>query len=106
MCEWYSCYLCWGVLFIFFMFWFNIRHNKKSVYEHLAKKGIINAFVDQKLEAGLSSGMVSKKLDIKDGHPVLIMSLIVYMKNGIAYNCGNEFYRTDKFTLVQSVYNM
>lgn len=78
---------------------------KNSVYNHLKKKGIINAFTDQKLEAGLASDLVAKKIGVKKGHPIIIMTLIVYMKNGVAYNCGTEYYRTDKFKLVQSIYN-
>lgn len=78
---------------------------KSSIYNHLETKGIYFAFLDQKLEAVICPKEIAKKLEIEEGHPLILMSMIVYMKNGIAYNCGTEYYRTDKFTLVQSVYN-
>lgn len=78
---------------------------KDSIYVHLEKKGISFAFLDQKLEAVICPKDIAKKLKILEGHPLILMSLIVYMKNGTAFNCGTEYYRTDKFTLVQSVYN-
>lgn len=77
----------------------------QSIYAHLEKKGISFAFLDQKLEAIICPPDIANKLEILEGHPLILMSLIVYMKNGTAFNCGTEYYRTDKFTLVQSVYN-
>lgn len=75
-----------------------------SIYEHLEKKGIIYAFLDQKLEAVACPQIIADKLNVEKGHPVIKMSLIIYMKNGIAYNCGTEYYLSDKYTLIQSVY--
>lgn len=77
----------------------------QSIYSHLEKKGIGYAFLDQKLEAINSTKEVARKLNIEEGHPLIKMSLIVYMKNGTAYNCGTEYYLTDKYTLIQSVYS-
>lgn len=77
----------------------------QSIYSHLEKKGIAYAFLDQKLEAINCPKHICEKLHIKDGHPVIRMSLIVYMKNGTAYNCGTEYYLTDRYTLIQSVYS-
>jgi len=78
---------------------------KHSIYSHLAAKGVHYAFLDQKLQAVLCPKDIAKKLDIEEGHPLIKMSLITYMKNGIAFNCGDEYYLTDKYTLVQSIYN-
>lgn len=78
---------------------------RSSIYRHLENKGIYFAFLDQKLEAVICPQDIADKLEIEEGHPLILMSMIVYMRNGIAYNCGTEYYRTDKFTLVQSVYN-
>lgn len=78
---------------------------KQSIYTYLESKGIAYAFLDQKLEAVNCSKMVAKKLGIKTNHPVIKMTLTVYMKNGTAYNCGTEYYLTDKYTLIQSVYH-
>ena len=77
----------------------------QSMYEYLEKKGILFAFVDQKLEAVSCNSEIAKKLHIKKGHPLIRMSLIAYMKNGIPFNCGIEYYLTDHYTLVQSIYN-
>lgn len=78
---------------------------KQSIYGHLEKKGIHFAFLDQKLKAVLCPKDIAKKLDIEEGHPLIKMTLVTYMKNGIAFNCGDEYYLTDKYTLIQSIYN-
>lgn len=75
-----------------------------SIYQYLEKKGIAFAFADQKMEAVKCPAIIARSLEIKPDHPVILMSLIAYMRNGIPFNCGYEYYRTDKFTLVQSVY--
>lgn len=62
------------------------------------------AFADQKMEAILCPKSIAEKLNIREGHPLIMMTLTVYMKNGVIFNCGIEYYRTDKFTLIQSVY--
>ncbi len=76
-----------------------------SIYNHLEKKGISFAFLDQKLEAVACPEYIARSLEIEPGFPVILMSLTVYMKNGIPFNFGCQYYRTDKFTLIQSVYN-
>lgn len=78
---------------------------RNSIYEHLEKKGISFAFLDQKLEAIPCPEHIADALEIAPDTPVILMSLTVYMKNGIPFNFGYEYYRTDKFTLVQSVFN-
>lgn len=77
----------------------------KSIYNHLEDKGITFAFLDQKLEAIICDKLIAPKLQVEVGHPLILMSLIAYMKNGIPFNCGIEYYRTDKYTLIQSIYN-
>ena len=76
-----------------------------SIFEHLAKKGITFAYADQKMEAIKCPLAIARSLEIKKDHPVIKMSLTSYTKNGIPFNFGYEYYRTDKFTLVQSIYN-
>lgn len=78
---------------------------RKSIYSHLETKGICFAFLDQKLEAVSCPAHIAEALDIAPDTPVIRMSLTVYMKNGVPFNYGVQYYRTDKFTLVQSVYN-
>lgn len=75
-----------------------------SIFQHLEKKGISFAYADQKLEAIPCPSKIAKELEIKQDYPVIKMSLTSYTKNGIAFNYGHEYYRTDKFTLVQSIY--
>lgn len=76
----------------------------QSVYGFLETKGITFAFVDQKLEAVLCPSDVAKKLSISKGEPLILMSITAYMKNGTPFNTGIEYYRTDQYTLIQSVY--
>lgn len=78
---------------------------QNSIYDYLEKKGISFAFLDQKLEAVACPAHIAEALGTTAGTPVILMTLTVYMKNGIPFNFGYEYYRTDKFTLVQSVYN-
>lgn len=78
---------------------------KASVYEHLEKKGIVFAFLDQKLEAVSCPEHIAQCLEIEPGTPVIRMTLTVYMKNGVPFNYGIQHCRTDQYTLVQSVYN-
>lgn len=75
-----------------------------SIFQHLEKKGISFAYADQKLEAIPCPSKIAKELEIKQDYPVIKMSLTSYTKNGIAFNYGHEYYRTDKFMLVQSIY--
>lgn len=75
-----------------------------SVYRHLEEKGIFYAFLDQKVEAVSCSADLAQKLCVGEGHPLIKMSVVIYMKNGTAYNCGMAYYRTDKYALIQSVY--
>ena len=75
-----------------------------SIFQHLEKKGISFAYADQKLEAIPCPSKIAKELEIKQDYPVIKMSLTKKNKNGIAFNYGHEYYRTDKFTLVQSIY--
>ena len=75
-----------------------------SIFDHLEKKGISFAYADQKMEAIKCPADIAKALEIDKDHPVIKMSLTSYTKNGMPFNYGHEYYRTDKFTLVQSVY--
>ena len=38
-------------------------------------------------------------------HPVILMSVLAYMKNGTPFNYGLEYYVSDQLPLIQSVYN-
>jgi DNA-binding GntR family transcriptional regulator len=78
---------------------------KHSIYKYLATKNIHYTFLDQKLNAVSCTKDIAKKLNIEEGYPLIKMSLVTYMKNGIAFNCGNEYYVTDTYTLIQSIYN-
>lgn len=77
----------------------------QSIYKHLKEKGIVYAYVDQMIEAVSCPKDIATALGIKQHHPVILMSLIAYMKNGVPFNCGFEYYRSDQYTLLQSVYN-
>lgn len=82
----------------------NLDIVNSSIYEYLETKGIKFAFADQKIEAIKCPKTVASSLNIESGSPVILMSLIAYTRNGMPFNCGYEYYCTDKFTLVQSVY--
>lgn len=76
-----------------------------SIYEHLEKKAVTFAFADQKLAAVRCSAAMSKQLHVKENHPLIMLESIVYMKNGTIFNYGIEYYCTDHFNIMQSVYN-
>lgn len=95
-CEYYNYYQCEDLTLDI------IYH---SIYEHLEKKGISFAFCDQSMEAVSCPEQIANQLEIEANHPVILMSLIAYMQNGIPFNFGYEYYRTDKLRLVQSIYN-
>lgn len=77
----------------------------ESIYDHLAQKGITFAFADQRMEAILCPPAIAAALDITDQHPVILMSVLAYMKNGTPFNYGFEYYRSDQLPLIQSIYN-
>lgn len=83
----------------------NIDIVNNSIYDYLEKNGTKFYSSDQKIEAISCPKHVAKKLEITEGSPVILMTLIVYSKNGTIFNCGVEYYTTDKFKLIQSVFN-
>ncbi len=77
----------------------------ESIYDHLAEKGISFAFGDQRMEAVLCPRDIAVALHISPKHPVILMSVLAYMKNGTPFNYGLEYYVSDQLPLIQSVYN-
>lgn len=77
----------------------------ESIYDHLAKKGICFAFGDQRMEAILCPKVIADALHITEHHPVILMSVLAYMKNGTPFNYGLEYYVSDQLPLIQSIYN-
>lgn len=75
-----------------------------SIYNYLKTKGIVLSFVDQKIEAVNANKKIAQKLDIQEGMALIKMDIIAYMKNGLPFNCGIQYYRTDQYKLVQSIY--
>lgn len=75
-----------------------------SMYAYLETLGIVLAYADQTLEAVCADDEASQKLHIEIGHPLLHMQVTAYMNNGIPFNCGSVFYRTDHFQLLQTVF--
>ncbi|MFV0551944.1 MAG: GntR family transcriptional regulator [Anaerorhabdus sp.] len=76
-----------------------------SIYAHLENKGIILSFADQKIEAVNADKLVASKLDVKINTALIKMDIIAYMKNGSPFNCGTEYYRTDRYKMVQSIHS-
>ncbi|MCI5773072.1 MAG: GntR family transcriptional regulator [Erysipelotrichaceae bacterium] len=76
-----------------------------SIYDHLEKKGIKFAFMDQKLEAVACPKSIANLLTIEDNSPVILMTLTAHMQNGFPYNFGFEYYNTNIYKLVQCVYS-
>lgn len=81
----------------------NIVEN--SIFKHLDSKDISFAFMDQEIKAISSTGEISQKLNVHDNHPLIKMTITSYMKNGIPFSYAIEYYKTDEFNLIQSVYN-
>ncbi len=78
---------------------------QESIYQFLKKKDIVFAYVDQKIEAIPCPKTIADALEVQELQPVILMSLTAYMKNGIPFNCGYEYYNTKHLPLIQSVYN-
>ncbi len=80
---------------------------KESLYNHLQKDLHINFFKSQNtIEASQADKDTARLLGIKTGHPVLIISRIVYRAEGDAIECSVDTYRADriKFT-VEDLYH-
>lgn len=76
----------------------------ESIYKALENKGIIFAYADQKLEAVSSDTTISDALKLKKNTPLIKMTLTSYTQNGVIFNHSVEYFRTDQFTLIQTIY--
>jgi len=77
----------------------------KSIYQYIRDEyGLEFSYADQKLDAVAAEKRVADALNVPIGQPLIRMYIIAYLKNGTPFNCGTTYYRTDNFTLIQTVF--
>jgi len=74
-----------------------------SIYEYLAKFGIRFAMTDQLMSAVAASAKVAGKLGVAKSTPLIMVNGLSRMRNGLPFNCGTMFYRTDKYKITESI---
>lgn len=75
-----------------------------SIFDYIEDIGIVPSYSDQKIEASLCDEMLSEKLRIEKGTPLIKATIITYGHNGMPFTCSTEFYRTDRYKLVQTIF--
>lgn len=76
-----------------------------SIYRYISEKyGLEFSYADQKLDAVAADKDVAEALGVKIGQPLIRMFIIAHLSNGTAFNCGTTYYRTDQFSLIQTVF--
>ena len=76
-----------------------------SIYQYIRDEyGLEFSYADQKLDAVAAEKRVADALNVPIGQPLIRMYIIAYLKNGTPFNCGTTYYRTDNFTLIQTVF--
>lgn len=75
-----------------------------SIYDFLESKGIIFNHADQKIEACSASESIANRLYIKQSEALVKVTLISMIKKGTVFSYSIEYFRTDTFTLNQTIY--
>lgn len=76
-----------------------------SIFEALKKRyGYTFHSADQWIDAVCADAELSRLLEVPIGTPLVRTFSISYLPNGTPFNCGDCYYRTDHFKLIQSVH--
>ncbi len=76
-----------------------------SIYQHLEKKvGLVITYSNQEIEAVEASREIAKLLHVNEGKPLLKITNISYLKNGVAFEFTSTYYRPDRFSITQAAY--
>jgi GntR family transcriptional regulator len=78
---------------------------KGSVYYHLENNvGLSIAFANQEIEAVVADKKIAHLLEIPEGLPLLKISMVSYLKNGLPFEYTTTYYRSDRFKVSQSAF--
>ncbi len=78
---------------------------KGSVYHHLERNvGLTISFANQEIEAVVADKKLSRLLEIPEGLPLLKISMVSYLKNGMPFEYTTTYYRSDRFKVTQSAF--
>lgn len=78
---------------------------KGSVYHHLENNvGLSIAFANQEIEAVVADKKIAQLLEIPEGLPLLKISMVSYLKNGLPFEYTTTYYRSDRFKVSQSAF--
>jgi GntR family transcriptional regulator len=78
---------------------------KGSIYHHLENTlGINISFANQEIEAVVADKKMAELLEISEGVPLLKISMVSYLKNGLPFEYTTTYYRSDRFKVSQSAF--
>lgn len=78
---------------------------KGSIYRHLEKDlGCVITFANQEIEAVVATEELATLLAVEVGMPLLKITQLSYLKNGMAFEFSTTYYRSDRFSITQSAY--
>jgi GntR family transcriptional regulator len=76
-----------------------------SVYHHLEKNvGLSISFANQEIEAVVADKRIAQLLEVNEGLPLLKISMVSYLKNGVPFEYTTTYYRSDRFKVSQSAF--
>lgn len=76
-----------------------------SIYEHLESQRKVKIVLsNQEIESVSADEWLSKWLGVPVGAPLLKITTVAIMRNGIAFEYTNTYYRSDRFKMSQTTY--
>jgi GntR family transcriptional regulator len=76
-----------------------------SIYEHLESQRHVKIVLsNQEIESVSADEWLSKWLDVPVGSPLLKITTVAIMRNGIAFEYTKTYYRSDRFKMSQTTY--
>jgi GntR family transcriptional regulator len=76
-----------------------------SVYHHLEQEvGLEISFANQEIESVVADQRLASLLEVQEGLPLLKISMVSYLKNGVPFEFTTTYYRSDRFKVTQSAF--
>ncbi len=76
-----------------------------SVYHHLEQEvGLDISFANQEIESVVADQRLADLLEVQEGLPLLKISMVSYLKNGVPFEFTTTYYRSDRFKVTQSAF--
>ena len=76
-----------------------------SVYHHLEQEvGLEISFANQEIESVVADQGLANLLEVQKGLPLLKISMVSYLKNGVPFEFTTTYYRSDRFKVTQSAF--